>query len=70
MKNKPNLKIEIVKEVLKEFAPRCILCRKGNLSPDTLRKKGKQYFLFGVGEVCENCWKVNLIKRQEPLLRE
>ena len=44
MKNKPNLKIEIVKEVLEEFAPRCILCRKGNLSPDTLRKRGKQFF--------------------------
>tara|TARA_B100001057_G_scaffold219486_1_gene219844 strand:+ start:333 stop:536 length:204 start_codon:yes stop_codon:yes gene_type:complete len=64
MRNKPNLKIKIVKEEVKDFFRICIWCRKNSLS---LNMQKKQYFLVGKGELCENCWKVNKIKKQELL---
>ena len=67
MRNKPNLKIKIVKEEVKDFFPICIWCRKNSLS---LNMQKKQYFLVGKGELCENCWKVNKIKKQESLRHE
>tara|TARA_B100001063_G_C16739222_1_gene543777 strand:- start:147 stop:356 length:210 start_codon:yes stop_codon:yes gene_type:complete len=69
MKNKPNLKIKIVKEELTDLVPICICCRKNSLSLNMERKR-KQYFLVGVGELCEKCWKVNKIKKREFLRHE